>query len=116
MLAALAERGYQPDLLVGASAGALNAAFIAGRGFDVEAVNDLSSVWRRVRRNDVFPFAPHRHVLALAGARPALCAANGLRRLLDAHVSAVRLEDAAIPLQIVTTDVLSGREVVLSTG
>ena len=50
MLAALAERGYQPDLLVGASAGALNAAFIAGRGFDVEAVNDLSSVWRRVRR------------------------------------------------------------------
>jgi NTE family protein len=116
MLAALAERGYRPDLLVGASAGALNAAFIAERGFDLDSVDELASVWRRVRRNDVFPFAPHQHLLALAGARPALCTPAGLRRLVDAHITIDRLEDAAIPLHIVTTDVLSGCEVLLSTG
>ncbi len=32
MLQALGERGVTPDLLVGSSAGALNAAFVAGHG------------------------------------------------------------------------------------
>ena len=32
MLQALSERGISPDLLIGTSAGAVNAAFIAGRG------------------------------------------------------------------------------------
>ena len=117
MLAALAERGeLHPDLLVGASAGALNAAFVATRGFSVDTVGDLARAWRRVRRQDVFPFAPHRHLLALAGARPALCSPDGLRRLLAANLDHRRIEDARIPLHVVTTDVLSGEEVVLAAG
>ena len=44
MLDALRERGIVPDLLVGASVGALNAAYIAGRGMNADA---RSPRWRQ---------------------------------------------------------------------
>jgi NTE family protein len=116
MLAALVERGLRPDLLVGASAGALNAAFVGDRGFTVDALDELAGIWRRLRRQDVFPFEPRRQLLALAGARPSLCASDGLSRLIDRHLRVQRLEDATIPVHVVATDVLSGTEVLLSTG
>jgi NTE family protein len=116
MMRTLADRGVRPDLLVGASAGALNAAFIAGRGFTPDALDELATIWRGLRRPQVFPFAPHRGVLALAGARPSLCAPTGLRRLIAAHLHYDRLEDAEIPIHVVATDVLSGTEVLLSQG
>lgn len=116
MLGALAERGFRPDLLVGSSAGALNAAFVADRGFSADTLDELARIWRRLRRQDVFPFAPHRQLLALAGARPSLCASDGLRHLIDRHLRAELLEDTAIPVHVVATDVLSGKEVLCSTG
>lgn len=116
MLRALADRGVAPDLLVGASAGALNAAFVADRGFTDGALDELEQIWRGLRRQDVFPFAPHRQLLALAGARPSLCAPDGLRRLVGRHLHADRLEDTVLPVHVVATDVLSGTEVLLSTG
>ena len=116
MLQALADRDLTPDLFVGASAGALNAAFVAGRGFNHDTLAELARVWQGLRRQDVFPFTPHHHLLALAGARSSLCGAGGLRRLIETRVDYERLEEAAIPLHIVATDVLSGTEVLLSTG
>lgn len=116
MLRALGDHGFAPDLLVGSSAGALNAAFVAGHGTSAASIDRLEGVWRSLRRQDVFPFAPHRHVLALAGLRPSLCAPDGLRRLVETHLTYDRIEDAGIPLHIVATDVLSGTEVVLDSG
>lgn len=116
MLGALAERGVRPDLLVGASAGALNAAFVADRGFSTDTLDELALIWRRLRRQDVFPFAPHCQLLALAGARPSLCSSDGLRRVIERHLRMRVLEDATIPVNVVATDVLSGREVLLSSG
>jgi NTE family protein len=55
-------------------------------------------------------------VLALAGARPSLCSPEGLRHLIAKHLRYERLEDAKHPVHVVTTDVLSGTEVVLSRG
>ena len=116
MMQALADRGVTPDVFVGASAGALNAAFVAGRGFGHDTLDDLGRIWMGLRRHQVFPFAPHHHMLALAGARPSLCSPEGLWRLIDSHLGYGDLSDAAIPVHVVTTDVLSGVEVVLSTG
>lgn len=116
MMQALADVGVRPDVLVGASAGALNAAFVAGRRFSHDTLDDLGRIWTSLRRQQVFPFAPHHHVLALAGARPSLCSAEGLHRLIDANVSYADLAAATIPIHIVTTDVLSGVEVVLCSG
>ena len=46
MLLALSECGVRPDLLIGTSAGAVNAGFIAGRGADTDAVHDLAAIWQ----------------------------------------------------------------------
>jgi NTE family protein len=116
MLEALAERDVHPDLLIGTSAGAINAAYVAGHGSGGEALERLATTWRELRRQDVFPFDPVRHLLALAGSRPSLCSNHNLRALIDKHLPYRNLEDAAIPVHIVTTDLLSGQEVLLSTG
>lgn len=116
MLAALDERGVRPDLLVGTSVGALNAAYLGAHGFDTTTVAQLADIWRRVRRSDVFPIDPVRQLLALAGRRPSLCSRRPLQRLIKEHLPIDALEDAVIPLHLVATDVMSGDEVLLSTG
>lgn len=113
---ALAERGIHPDVLVGTSAGSLNAAFLAGRGDGPRAVAELAGLWTRLRRADIFPVSPQRALLAALGRRPALCSSAPLARLLADHVGFPRIEQALIPLHVVTTDVLSGDGVVLSEG
>ena len=114
MLEVLAQRGVRPDLLVGTSVGALNAAFVAGRGFSAETVAELEAIWRSVRRVDVFPLQQFRHLRSRHGA--ALCSPAGLRRLLAAELRMARLEEAKVPVHVTATDVLSGEEVLLSRG
>ncbi len=53
-LQALFAHGIQPDLLVGTSAGAMNAAFIAADPSLVGALT-LGGLWKSLRRRDVFP-------------------------------------------------------------
>ena len=116
MLAALDERGYRPDLLIGTSAGALNAAYVGAHGFDAEVIDRLAAVWRRIRRSDVFPMDPIRHTLALAGRRPSLCSSHALEHLIRTNLPLSDLRDAKIPLHVVSTDVMSGEEALLSVG
>jgi NTE family protein len=116
MLAALDERGFRPDVLIGTSVGALNAAYVAANGFDAATVEGLASIWRRTRRADVFPLDPLRQTLAVAGRRASLCSRRPLRHLVESNLALRDIEDARLALHIVTTDVMSGEEVVLSTG
>ena len=105
-----------PDLLVGTSAGALNAVFVAAHGMSPASLDRLAATWTALRRDDVFPLRAPRMVLALAGARNALCAGTGLERLVRRHVAVQGLEDTPIPVHLVATDLLSGEEVLLSEG
>src|SRR5688500_12225205 len=116
MLQALAAGGVEPDLLIGTSAGALNAGYVAGHGSGPAALEELAAIWARLRRRDVFPLQPSRLGAAALGRAPSLCPNGSLRGLVDQHVAFDKLEDAAIPLHVVTTDVRSGEEVVLSAG
>jgi NTE family protein len=116
MLRALGERGVVPDLLVGTSAGAINAAFVGGHGMSAEALRELAGLWRSLRRRDVFALRPLRGVLAAAGVRPSLFTAEPLRRLVRANLGYRDLLDAQVELHLVTTDLLSGQEVLLSSG
>jgi NTE family protein len=116
MLQALAARGVEPDLLIGTSAGALNAAYVAGHGTDSAALEDLAGIWAGLRRRDVFPLQPARLGAVAVGRAPSLCPNGALRRLIGEHIGFDQLEDAAIPVHVVATDVRSGEEVLLSAG
>ena len=116
MLKALAERNVTPDLLVGTSAGALNAAFVAAHGMSPTSLDLLAATWAALRRDDVFPLRAPQMMLALSGARDALCTDSGLDRLIRRNLGFDRLEDAPMPVYLVTTDLLSGEEILLSEG
>lgn len=116
MLQALHAEGMTPDLIVGTSVGALNAAYVAGHEFTGQSLTALEWIWRGLRRADIFPFEPARHLLALTGTRPSLCSPNNLQRLISEHVPFQQLQDARIPVHLVATEVLSGKEALLSTG
>lgn len=116
MLQELAARGVAPDLLIGTSVGALNAAYVAGHGASPEAIDGLAAVWRGLRRRDVFPLNPARTAAALSLRASSLCSNESLRRLVLGHLTYARLEDAPIPVHLVATDVRSGQEVLLSEG
>ena len=115
MLQAVVERGIAPDLVVGASVGAINGAYFAGRP-DRAGVESLAAIWRDLRRGDVFPLGLIGGFLAFIGRRPHLLAPDRLRALLERHLAFARLEEAKVSCHVVATDVLSGEEVCLSSG
>src|SRR3981081_3686693 len=86
MLRALYERGITPDLLVGTSAGALNAAFVATRPQTVETAEELAHVWRGLHREDVFPVNARTVIGGLANQRDHLVPDRGLRRLAGRYL------------------------------
>jgi NTE family protein len=116
MMQALTERGIVADLLVGTSAGAINAAYLAGHGTDLQSLDGLAASWLAARRGEIFPLEPRHQMLALAGRRSSLFSDRGIRRLISTNLDYRRLEDALIPIHVVATDLLSGVEVVLSHG
>lgn len=115
MLLGLAEAGVRPDLIVGTSVGAINGGWIASRS-DVDGVAALARLWRSLSRNAVFPAKPLTGLLGFAGRRRNLVPSSGLRRLVEDNIEFTRLEDAPVPFHVVATDVLSGEDVLLSTG
>jgi NTE family protein len=116
MLHALHERGVAPDLLIGTSVGALNAAYLAGHGMTGQSLAELDGIWRRLHRRDVFPVNPLRAVAAVAASAPALCSNAALCRLITDHLTYADLGSARIPVHLVATDACTGQEVLLSHG
>ena len=115
MLQALFEEGIQPDLLVGTSAGAVNAAWVAGcPGCD--GVKELAGIWSGLRRNHIFPLNPWAGARGLLGRTNHVISNSGLRALLARHIPYQRLEEATIPIHVVATDLKNGHAVVLSSG
>jgi NTE family protein len=116
MLRALYERDVVPDLLIGTSAGALNAAFLATRPPSLTTINELTRVWRGMRREDIFPFAVRTLLGGVSSKSNHLVPDHGLRRFLRRHLQLELIEHATIPLHVVAFDVLAGQEVLLSRG
>lgn len=114
MLRALLEAGVLPDLVIGSSAGALNALAFAADP-TLAGVRRLEEVWRRLRRRHVAAMDVRTVVGALAGRRDGFLSAAPLAALL-AGVVPTRLEDAAIPAHVVATELDSGDAVILSAG
>jgi NTE family protein len=114
MLQSLAAHGIIADMVVGSSVGALNGAFYAGDP-TLGGVERLATIWRGLRRNDVFPMS-WRTVLSFLWRRDFLIPHDGIRKLIDDHIPYRNLQDAKLPVHIVTTDIITGDSVVLSEG
>lgn len=116
MLAALHDHGIEPDLLVGTSAGALNAAYLAGPGTTDDRLLSLADLWRWARRRDVFAVRPRRWLAATVGAAPSLFMDTELRALVRSNLGFDLLEDARLPVHVVATDLVTGMGVALAEG
>jgi NTE family protein len=115
MLKALDRGGMVADFVVGASVGAINAAYYAASP-DAEGIARLERIWLRLGRADVFPFSMLGTALCLFGRRDHLAFPQRLQALLEAELPYRRLEDARLPCHVVATDLLDGTEVRLSVG
>jgi NTE family protein len=114
MMHALAAHGISPDMVVGSSVGALNGAYYAGDP-TLRGVLQLETIWRGLTRHDVFPVTWHT-MLGFIWRRDFLIPHDGIQKLIDDHLPFRNLEDAKLPLHIVTTDIVSGDSIVLSEG
>lgn len=116
MLEALEERGIRPDLLVGTSVGAVNAAFLGGPASYTDRLPALADLWRGLRRRDLFVPDPRRWIDAALRSGPSLFDAVAFRQLLETHLGYRDLAEARIPVHVVATDLISGTGRVLSSG
>jgi NTE family protein len=115
MLRALTEAGIQPDVLVGTSAGALNAVAYATdptpRGLQA-----LADLWFTLRRRNVAGLSLSTLARALLGRRDGLFDTRPLTTLLTSGFVASRLEDTVLPVHVIATELMTGEPVVMSTG
>jgi NTE family protein len=116
MLQALGEAGIVPDVLVGTSAGAVNAAWVAGRGMSADSLEGLAALWGGLRRRDVFPIEAHRVLRGVIGATASICSADRFAALLRRHAGYDELSDAVIDVHLLATDLLTGLPVLISHG
>jgi NTE family protein len=114
MMHALAAHGISADMVVGSSVGALNGAYYAGDP-TLKGVLQLETIWRGLSRHDVFPIT-WRTLLGFIWRGDFLIPHDGIQKLIDDHLPYRNLQDAAVPVHIVTTDIVSGDAVVLSEG
>ncbi len=115
VLRALAEAQVQPDLLVGVSAGAINAALAAWNP-GIDGANHIEYVWRSIRRRDLMRVHPGRLALAFAGRRSSFLDSRYPEAFVRRQLGFRLLEDAPIPLAIVATNLFNGRGVALTRG
>lgn len=115
MLRALTERGILPDVLVGTSIGAINAAFYAGTP-TLEGTYMAAEVWRGIASQDVFPRGRLHGSWRFVERREAVFPLDGLRKVVSSLLRFERLEESPIPLTVVATRLDDGVEEWISQG
>jgi len=114
-LQSLMDAGIRPDVIVGCSVGALNAAFLAADPTR-ERLDALESLWLSLNRADIFPSSRRSIAGHLVRRDTHLYEPDGLRDLVDRVGPAADLSELAIPVHIVTTDLFSGQPVWWTSG
>ena len=115
MLKALIEYGVSADFVVGTSVGALNATYYAYNP-NINGARKLEEIWNSIKSKDIFPVSPIKSILRIAKGKNYLIDSSGLENLLKNVLPCKNLEDTKIPVHIVATDILTGEEVVFSSG
>jgi NTE family protein len=109
MLDGLIRRGIRADRVYGASVGAINGASYAGNP-TLENVERMADIWRAVKGTDIFPRGTFDGPWAFLQKRAAVHANTGVRAIIESGIDYENLEDATIPIEVVTTSLTDGRE------
>ncbi|RIK56696.1 MAG: hypothetical protein DCC57_02905 [Chloroflexi bacterium] len=110
-LAALLEVGIQPALLVGTSAGAMNALFVAARGLSAETLQTLQAQWRGIDARTIYPGNILTAAWRVLRGRTGLYDNSGFRKLIEAGLPdrVTTFGDLRLPLYVTSVDLLSNR-------
>ncbi len=109
MLGELIRRGIRADRVFGASVGAINGASYAGNP-TLEGIERMATIWRELKGTDIFPRGTFDGPWAYFQKRAAVHANSGLRAIIEAGIDYENLEDAVVPIEVVTTSLTDGRE------
>jgi NTE family protein len=115
MLRALIERGIQPDVVIGTSAGALNGASLCYAP-NLTGIGRLANEWMRLTTAAVFPGGKISRAWNVVRRGTHLFSNEGLIRLIDDSTPARSFADLQVPLRVIAADLDTGEEVVLARG
>ena len=108
MLQALLEAGVAPDVVIGCSVGALNAAGLAADPSPA-GVRRMRETWLGLDGDELFPAGRVTGLWMLGRKGQAIQANTGLRNLIERTLPYKRLEDAPIPVHVNATSLQTGR-------
>lgn len=114
-LQAMFEAGIRPDVFVGCSVGALNAAFMAVDP-SPQRVQELRDIWLSLDRDDIFPSSRRSVVGHVVRRDMHLYEPDGLERLVSRLMPVDDLADLPVPVHVVTTDLVTGHPVWWTAG
>lgn len=115
VIRALTDAGVVPDMLIGVSAGSVNASLFAWHQ-GTDGVRRMESIWRGIRRRDLLRIHPGRLALAVAGRHPSFLDSRHGRDFLRRHLGGRTIEHAPVKLVLVATDLSSGEAVAITEG
>jgi NTE family protein len=105
----LSEHGFVPDRIYGSSVGAVNGVAFAGDPTR-SGVERMTEIWNRLRRDDVYPQGRLHGPWLYLQQRDSVYPNTGLRKVIEDGVDFERLEDAAVPVEVVATSLTDGQE------
>jgi NTE family protein len=115
MLRALVERGVMPDILLGCSVGALNAAGLAADP-TLGGVERMWDVWEHLDGDELWPAGRIAGLWQLGRKGQAIQPNTGLRKLIERALPYRTFEEAIVPVQVVAASLNSGRARWFSSG
>src|SRR5437764_7962469 len=108
MLQALFESGIVPEVVIGCSVGALNAAGLAADP-TLGGVRKLREIWLNLDADELWPAGRISGLWMLGRKGQAIQPNTGLRHLVERTLPYRRLEDAVVPVHVNATSLQTGR-------
>lgn len=110
-LQALFEHGIKPDLLIGTSAGAINAMYLAAHGFNENSGIEIANFWGQATAQTIYPGNLMQVAWRFLSGANSLYGSDGGREMLQKSLPAgVRnFGDCKIPLFVTASDLLTAR-------
>jgi NTE family protein len=110
-LRSLLEHDIKPDFFVGTSAGAINSAFMAARGPDLDAIPELEAAWRKGTKDVVYPGNAFTIAWRAVTGEDSAFPSDGMRKLIEDNLPAgiTTFGQLKCPAYLTAADLISRR-------